>query len=283
MTNIDIVWDKIYKKAQEIYAKESILRNFLDDAILKRDSFIDALSHQIAINIIKHDKRLSYENIYDLCKECFINDKDALDAISYDIDAVCTRDPAVLDNYVIPFLYLKGPHALWSWRVSHYLWEQKRFDLARFFQSIISDVYAVDIHPAAKIGKGIMLDHATGIVIGETAVVGDNVSILQDVTLGGTGKEDGDRHPKIASGVMIGSGAKVLGNIKIGEGAKIGANSVVLNHVEPHTTVAGIPARVVGKPKISMPSLSMDQNLDQESEQKPICTLGCGVICSKNL
>lgn len=163
--------------------------------------------------------------------------------------------------YSTPLLYLKGFHALQGYRVAHWLWQQGRHSLAVFLQNQISVVFSVDVHPAAQIGRGIMFDHATGIIIGETAVVEDDVSILQNVTLGGTGKEHGDRHPKIREGVMIGAGAKVLGNIEVGRGAKIGAGSVVLQPVPPHTTVAGVPAHEVGHPDCDKPSLDMNQGL----------------------
>ena len=177
-----------------------------------------------------------------------------------DICAVKERDPAVR-YYSTPLLYLKGFHALQGYRVAHWLWQQGRHSLAVFLQNQISVVFSVDVHPAAQIGRGIMFDHATGIIIGETAVVEDDVSILQNVTLGGTGKEHGDRHPKIREGVMIGAGAKVLGNIEVGRGAKIGAGSVVLQPVPPHTTVAGVPAHEVGHPDCDKPSLDMNQGL----------------------
>ncbi|MBP9569479.1 MAG: serine O-acetyltransferase, partial [Aeromonadaceae bacterium] len=185
---------------------------------------------------------------------------DILDAAAADICAVKERDPAVR-YYSTPLLYLKGFHALQGYRVAHWLWQQGRHSLAVFLQNQISVVFSVDVHPAAQIGRGIMFDHATGIIIGETAVVEDDVSILQNVTLGGTGKEHGDRHPKIREGVMIGAGAKVLGNIEVGRGAKIGAGSVVLQPVPPHTTVAGVPAHEVGHPDCDKPSLDMNQGL----------------------
>ena len=185
---------------------------------------------------------------------------DILDAAAADICAVKERDPAVR-YYSTPLLYLKGFHALQGYRVAHWLWQQGRHSLAVFLQNQISVVFSVDVHPAAQIGRGIMFDHATGIIIGETAVVEDDVSILQNVTLGGTGKEHGDRHPKIREGVMIGAGAKVLGNIEVGRGAKIGAGSVVLQAVPAHTTVAGVPAHEVGHPDCDKPSLDMNQGL----------------------
>jgi serine O-acetyltransferase len=174
---------------------------------------------------------------------------------------VVERDPAAR-GVAQPFLYYKGFHALEAYRVAHWLWSNGRNPLALHLQNRISEVLAVDIHPAARIGKGILIDHATSVIIGETAVVGDDVSMLHEVTLGGTGKESGDRHPKVGSGVLIGAGAKILGNIIIGEGSKIAAGSVVLKEVPPHATVAGIPARVVGKLMAVIPSHVMDQTVD---------------------
>jgi serine O-acetyltransferase len=179
--------------------------------------------------------------------------------VAHDIKAVKDRDPAA-DSYLTVILNLKGFHAIQAHRLANCLWQQNRKELARFIQSRTSEVFGVDIHPACKVGHGIMFDHATGIVIGETAVIEDNVSILQSVTLGGTGNEQGDRHPKIRAGVLIGAGAKVLGNIEVGEGARIGANSVVLSAVPAHTTVVGVPAKVVGKPSCPCPAESMNQN-----------------------
>ena len=176
-----------------------------------------------------------------------------------DIKAVFERDAAVSTHLAV-ILYLKGFQSIQVHRLAHFLWNNNRNELALFMQSRNSEVFAVDIHPACKIGRGIMFDHATGIVIGETTVIEDDVSILQQVTLGGTGNEKGDRHPKIRSGVLISTGAKVLGNIEIGVGAKIGANSVVLNDVAPHTTVVGVPAKAIGKPGTQTPSQTMNQN-----------------------
>jgi serine O-acetyltransferase len=192
--------------------------------------------------------------------EAFLSDPNIIESAMMDILAVQERDPAV-EDYSIPLLYLKGFHALQIHRVAHWLWKQKRIPLALYLQNRSSVIFGVDVHPAATIGKGIMFDHATGVVVGETAVIEDNVSILQGVTLGGTGKQSGDRHPKIRQGVMIGAGAKVLGNIEIGVGAKVGAGSVVLESVPAHTTVAGVPAKIVGKPSCDMPSFSMEQNI----------------------
>ena len=272
------LWAEICAEAQAIQAREPMLTELLHHAILDCRDLADGLARLIAARLA--NAVLGREPLYQMCISAYRED-DIIEAVCADFRAVCARDPASA-QLTIPFLYLKGAHALEAWRVAHFLYTRGRVDVARYLQSVISDVFAVDIHPAARIGKGIMFDHATGIVIGETAVVGDNVSILQDVTLGGTGKENGDRHPKVGSGAMIGAGAKVLGNIQIGEGAKIGAGSVVLHAVMPHTTVAGIPARVVGKPREAEPALAMDQELDNANLQD-LCTLGCGIICKKDV
>jgi serine O-acetyltransferase len=177
-----------------------------------------------------------------------------------DLRAVRDRDPACR-RLSTPLLYFKGFHALEAHRVAHVLWGRERRGLARFFQNRASEAFGVDIHPAARIGRGIFIDHGTGVVVGETAVIEDDVSLLQQVTLGGTGKETGDRHPKVRAGVLISAGAKILGNIEIGEGAKIGAGSVVLKDVPPHTTAVGVPARIVGSPPEAQPALEMDQSV----------------------
>ncbi len=266
------LWDEMRVEAQAIIAREPMLKELLQHTVLECRDLADGLARIISARLA--NAVIGREPLYQMCISAYREDA-IIEAICADFRAVCARDPAS-SQLTIPFLYLKGAHALEAWRVAHFLYIHGRHDVARYLQSVISDVFAVDIHPAARIGKGIMLDHATGIVIGETAVVGDNVSILQDVTLGGTGKENGDRHPKVGSGVMIGAGAKILGNIQIGEGAKIGAGSVVLHAVMPHTTVAGIPARVVGKPREAQPALAMDQDLDAV-DPRALCTLGCGI------
>ena len=184
-----------------------------------------------------------------------------VEAARADIVAVFDRDPACT-RFLQPLLYFKGYQAIQAYRVANWLFHQKRFDLAYFLQMRISEAFGVDIHPAAQIGRGIMIDHAHSIVIGETAVVGDNVSMLHSVTLGGTGKEEEDRHPKIADGVLIGAGAKVLGNIKVGHCSRVAAGSVVLQEVPPMKTVAGVPAKIVGEAGCEQPALTMDQILN---------------------
>lgn len=254
----DKLWQKIREEAWRFSASEPILASFFYSTILNHHSLKSALSYQLANRLDSHTMPAIL--IREVIEDAFDNDPEIVNAAMADIIAVQERDPAV-DDYSTPLLYLKGFHALQVHRVANWLWKQKRISLALYLQNRSSELFAVDVHPAATIGKGIMFDHATGVVVGETAVIEDNVSILQGVTLGGTGKACGDRHPKIRQGVMIGAGAKVLGNIEIGIGAKIGAGSVVLEAVPAHTTVAGVPAKIVGRPSCEMPSLSMDQDI----------------------
>ncbi len=255
---VEKVWHEITNEAMVMKEREPMLGSFFLQAIINQSSFASALSFQLA-------NRLSCSVmpavvLREIFSQAYQDSPKIVESAAIDLQAVKDRDPAV-QFYVTPLLYLKGYQALQSYRIAHVLWEQKRYELAYFLQNLISETFGVDIHPAAIIGSGIMFDHATGVVIGETAVVGDNVSFLHNVTLGGTGHEAGDRHPKIGSGVMIGAGASILGNIKVGEGAKIGAGSVVLHDVAPHTTVVGVPARAVGTCKSKMPAVDMDQNI----------------------
>ena len=253
-----VTWDNIREEAVIMAAEEPMLASFFHSTILNHDSLRSALSFQLANKLAS--AVMPAMVLREVIETALAAQPDILDAVAADICAVKDRDPAVR-YYSTPLLYLKGFHALQGYRVAHWLWQQGRYSLATFLQNQISVVFSVDVHPAAQIGWGIMFDHATGIIIGETAVVENDVSILQNVTLGGTGKEHGDRHPKIREGVMIGAGAKVLGNIEVGCGAKIGAGSVVLQAVPPHTTVAGVPAREVGHPDCDKPSLDMNQGL----------------------
>ncbi|XAW89389.1 serine O-acetyltransferase [Vibrio sp. CDRSL-10 TSBA] len=257
------VWQTIVQEAREQAEQEPMLASFYHATIIKHDSLAAALSYILANRL--ETASMPAIAVREVVEEAFKSDPAIAEAAACDICATVNRDPAV-SMYSMPLLYLKGYHALQGHRVANWLWKQGRQALATYMQNQISVACQVDIHPAAKVGRGIMLDHATGIVIGETAVVGDDVSILQDVTLGGTGKESGDRHPKIREGVMIGAGAKILGNIEVGEGAKIGSCSVVLQPVPPHTTVAGVPARIVGRPKTQKPSLDMDQQFNGRTQ-----------------
>ena len=201
---------------------------------------------------------ISQQIVREIADEAYLTDPYLAAAARADIVAVSERDPAC-NRFVQPLLYFKGFQAIQAYRVGHWLWHQGQKDMAYLLQMRISEEFGVDIHPAAKIGKGLMIDHAHSIVIGETAVVGDNVSMLHSVTLGGTGKEEEDRHPKIGDGVLIGAGAKVLGNITVGCCSRIAAGSVVLKDIPEATTVAGVPARVVGKAGCDQPALEMDQ------------------------
>jgi serine O-acetyltransferase len=215
----------------------------LREFVLDHATFGDALALRLGAKLVYHSERGGH--LHEIFREAFTEDPVILNQIRADLRAVMDRDPAC-DSLLTPFLWFKGFQAITCHRVAHWLWNHQRQNFARYLQSLVSEVFAVDIHPAAKLGSGILLDHATGFVVGETAVIEDDVSILHAVTLGGTGKDRGDRHPKVRRGVLLGAGAKILGNIEIGEGAKIGAGSVVLDSVAPHTTVAGVPAIVVG-------------------------------------
>ena len=261
--DLDAHWDKVRKKAAEIVAREAALKPLLDETVLERSSFAECLTYRLARKLVKHAP--SIDVLHNTFMEVFQNEPATLKQVAFDMYAVCERDPACPDA-LAPLLYFKGFQALICYRISHYLWQHQRKELALYLQSLISERFAVDIHPAAKIGYGILLDHATGFVAGETTVIENNVSILHEVTLGGTGKERGDRHPKIRSGVLLGAGAKILGNVENGEGAKVGAGSVVLHSVRPHTSVAGVPAKAIGKTKDISPALGMCHKLDDLSE-----------------
>lgn len=252
------VWEQICSEARAIAQKEPVLNELLHSSVIDRESLEEALSYRISRKLGHH--AISEPYLHDLFFDVFRADKKLIEQVRRDIVAIDERD-AACESVLFPFLYFKGFQAITAYRVAHYLWNHQRRDIALYLQSIISQVFAVDIHPAARIGSGILMDHATGVVIGETAVVEDDVSMLHEVTLGGTGKVCGDRHPKVRKGVLIGSGAKILGNIEIGEGARIGAGSVVLNNVPPHSTVVGVPAKVVGQERVPVPAYDMDHTL----------------------
>ena len=225
---------------------------------MKHDRLEEAISYHLAKKIGGED--LSPMQVHEIFEEAFAADPAIAGAVRADLSAIYERDPAC-HSYLQAFLFFKGFHSLESHRIAHWLWKGGRHWLAYFFQNRVSDLFAVDIHPAAPFGRGIFIDHGTGIVIGETAVIDDDVSMLHGVNLGGTGKESGDRHPKVRRGVLLGAGAKVLGNIEIGEYSRVGSGSVVLKPVPPRTTVAGVPARVIGKAGSERPSQDMDQSL----------------------
>jgi serine O-acetyltransferase len=250
-------WTAIREEAEALCKAEPALAHFLAEAILAPSSFAGALTGYLAAKLANQE--VSRAALAAIAGEAIQAAPLIVDAAMMDLIASKERNPAYHDH-LTPFLYFKGFQALQWHRVTHWLWLQRRYQLATYLQSRVSEVFAVDIHPAARFGRGIFIDHATGLVVGETAVVGNDVSLLQGVTLGGTGKEDGDRHPKVGSGVLIGAGAKILGNITIGDCAKIGAGSVVLRSVPPHTTVAGVPARIVGPASEQIPALSMNQD-----------------------
>lgn len=261
VTNIDPVWQRISREAGDAVAKEPLLGGLIHGTVLHHPSLEAALAFRIAQKLASSE--MSEQILREIADEAFQADSSLGDAARADIVAVYERDPAC-HRFLQPLLYFKGFQAVQAYRVGHWLWKQDRKDLAYYVQMRVSEVFGVDIHPGARVGKGIMIDHAHSIVIGETAVVGDNVSMLHSVTLGGTGKEDDDRHPKIEDGVLIGAGAKVLGNITIGHCSRIASGSVVLEEVPAMKTVAGVPARIVGEAGCAQPSITMDQLLSGE-------------------
>ena len=254
----DIVWTRLRAEVEAQVEAEPVLGEFMRPIVIEQDSFECALGALLAQKLAC--PALTQTSLRLLCQEAYRENPRLGAQARRDLEAVCERDPAT-SRLSLPFLYYKGFQGLQMYRVGNWLWTENRKELARYVQSRISETFAMDIHPAARIGSGILIDHATSIVIGETAVVGDDVSMLHEVTLGGTGKQTGDRHPKVASGVLIGAGAKILGNVLVGEGSKIGAGSVVLDDVPAHCTVAGVPARPVGDCSCEQPALEMDHSL----------------------
>lgn len=254
---IDPVWHRICQEAEAAVVSEPLMGGLIHSSILHHKGFEGALAYRISMKLASSE--MSEQILREISDEAYAAGPDLLAAARADLVAVFDRDPAC-HRLVQPLLFFKGFQAVQAYRLGHWLWVNGRIDLALFVQMRVSEIFGVDIHPAAQIGKGIMIDHAHSIVVGETAVIGDNVSMLHSVTLGGTGKEDDDRHPKIGDGVLIGAGAKVLGNISIGQCSRIAAGSVVLDDVPPCKTVAGVPARIVGEAGCSQPAISMDQN-----------------------
>ena len=257
---VDPVWAKLRQEAEAVLRHEPSLTSFVLTTILNHDTLEAAVTHRVA-------SRLGHPTVCaDLIAQTFAEalegDPAIGEAFRADLLAVADRDPAC-NRLIEPMLYFKGFHAIQTHRLAHWLWNTGRQDFALYLQSRSSEVFQTDIAPAARIGRGIFLDHATGLVVGMTAVIEDNVSMLQDVTLGGTGKERGDRHPKIRQGVLIGAGAKILGNIEVGQCARVAAGSVVLQPVPRNTTVAGVPAKVVGTAGCAEPARSMDQILSE--------------------
>ncbi|MGB3555843.1 MAG: serine O-acetyltransferase [Jannaschia sp.] len=254
--SVDVVWEQAVREARDAISAEPLLGGLIHSAILHHGSLEDAVGYRFAQKLASGE--ISEQLLRELSDAAFVQDETLGLAIRADIVAVYERDPAC-HRFLQPLLFFKGFQAIQAYRIAHWLWRERRWDLAYFIQMRMSEVFGVDIHPGASIGKGIMIDHAHSIVIGETAIVGDNVSMLHSVTLGGTGKEDDDRHPKIGNGVLIGAGAKVLGNINVGHCSRIAAGSVVLEDVPAKKTVAGVPARIVGEAGCSQPSIMMDQ------------------------
>ena len=255
LASCDPVWASLRTEAEAMAEREPALAGFIHDSVLNHDTLEHALSYHMARKLGGED--LSPLVVRETFEEVIAADPGVGAALRADLSAVLDRDPAC-HSFAEAFLYYKGFHALECHRIAHWLWNNQRPTMALFFQARMSQLFQVDIHPAAKMGRGIMLDHATGVVIGETAVVDDDVSIMQDVTLGGTGKEAGDRHPKIRRGVLISLGAKILGNIEIGEYSRIGAGSVVLSPVPPGCTAVGVPAKLVNCKGNARPSQAMD-------------------------
>ena len=255
---VDPVWTRIRSEAEAIVSGEPVLGSFILETVLQQKSFEEAVATRIAARLANAD--LSATLIRQAFDEAYASDPSIIESQRSDIVATFDRDPAC-ERLIMPLLYFKGFQALQAHRLAHWLWNGGRQDFALYLQSRSSSVFQTDINPAARIGKGVFLDHATGLVIGATAVVEDDVSIMQSVTLGGTGKEMGDRHPKIRHGVLIGAGAKVLGNIEVGHCSRIAAGSIVLENVPPKSTAVGVPARVVGEAGCADPARTMDQIL----------------------
>lgn len=259
IADISKVWEELRSEARRVTVEEPTLKHLVHDVILSRETLAAALGARLARRLAREDMpRTSMEP---LLTGVFEAHPHAVHAAARDLLAMYERDPACFSP-LEPLLFFKGFLALTTYRVAHQLWHDGRRWLALYFQSVASEAFAVDIHPAARIGCGILLDHATSFVVGETAIIEDDVSILHEVTLGGTGKATGDRHPIIRSGVLLGAGAKILGRVEIGTGAKVGAGSVVLNDVAPHNTVAGVPAVIVGVSRDQNPATEMNQTLD---------------------
>ena len=254
----DPLWDRIRAEAAEVAQAEPLLGALIHAGLLHHETFAAALAYRFSLKLASNE--MSEQILREIADGAHEVSPDLARAAQADLEAVYTRDPAC-HRLMQPMLFFKGYQAVQAYRIAHWLWDGGRRDMAYFVQMRCSEVFGVDIHPAARIGTGVMIDHAHSIVIGETAVVGNDVSMLHSVTLGGTGKEDGDRHPKIGDGVLIGAGAKVLGNISVGHHSRIAAGSVVLAEVPPCSTVAGVPARIVGDAGCEQPSEVMNQLL----------------------
>lgn len=263
----DPVWRQLREEAKAMVAAEPALSSFVYETVLNHEKLEEAVVHRLGDRLGRDI--VSASLIRQTYLEALASEPVLAEIFRVDMVAVFDRDPAC-NRLLEPVLYFKGFHALQTHRLANWLWRQGRHDFALYLQSRSSEVFQVDIHPAVPVGRGIFIDHGTGLVVGGTAQIGDDVSILQGVTLGGTGKESGDRHPKIRHGVLIGAGAKILGNLEIGNCSRIAAGSVVLKDVPPNSTVAGVPAKVVGRAGCSEPARSMNQLLaaDAAAEQE---------------
>jgi serine O-acetyltransferase len=261
---LDPIWQQLRSEAESVVANEPALAGFIYTYILNHAKLEDAVAHRISDRL--DSNALDSSIIYSAFAEMLASWRDYSVTLRADLGAVFDRDPAC-NRFIEPVLYFKGFHAIETHRLANWLYTSGRQDLAFYLQSRASEVFQVDIHPAVPMGKGIFIDHATGLVVGGTAVIDDDVSILQNVTLGGTGKESGDRHPKIRRGVLIGAGAEILGNIEIGECSRVAAGSVVLKPVPAHATVAGVPAKVVGQAGCAEPARAMDQILRESDPE----------------
>ena len=260
----DLAWQRLRAEAQTVVDGSPELATLVLRTIVNAHSLEDAVARRVAGRLAGAD--LAQDVLYDAFSRAMDDDSTIVTAIHADLAAAIDRDPAT-DRLVEPVLFFKGFHAIQTHRFAHWMLTKGRRDFALYLQSRSSEIFQTDINPAVPMGHGIFLDHATGLVVGETAVIGNNVSILQGVTLGGTGKESGDRHPKVRNGVLIGAGAKILGNIEIGHCARVAAGSVVLQAVPPNTTVAGVPAKAVGTAGCAEPARSMDQILSREAAE----------------
>lgn len=258
---VDPMWDTVKREAEAIVQSDPAMASFVFGTVLNHDRLEIAVANRIAQRLDNHV--ISAEIVRSGFEQALEEDALLSELIRSDITAVYERDPAC-SRYIEPILYFKGFHAIQTHRLAHFMYRKGRKDFAYYLQSRSSEVFQTDINPAVPMGRGIFIDHATGVVIGETAVIEDEVSILQNVTLGGTGKVSGDRHPKVRHGVLIGAGAKILGNLEIGACSKVAAGSVVLKDVPRNTTVAGVPARIIGEAGCSDPAITMDQQIAGE-------------------
>lgn len=255
---MEVIWDTIVSEARAAAAGQSEMASYYYVNVLNHHSFSQSIRYSLCNRLA--NREMSAMALHSLMTEAMVAEPEIVESMLADLLAHYERD-AACDQYILPLLFFKGYHALQAHRIAHYYWRQNRRTLANFLQHRVAELFDVDIHPAAQFGRGIMLDHATGIVVGETAIIEDNVSMLHGVTLGGSGAAGGKRHPTIRRGVLLSNGAKVLGNIDIGENTKVGAGSVVLSCVAANTTVVGVPAKPVGRNKKQTPSLDMDHRL----------------------